>query len=98
MSTVMMQQNTTTYSNLSVASCLSWYNSLSRSKHARSISKFLCTSVFQLWEKEEGGREGRKKEGREKERRRNNHIFTELSNCLTTYWFPSASSCAPAVV
>ena len=44
----------TTQTNLSLASCLSWYNSVSRSKHARSISKFLWTSVFQLWE-EEGG-------------------------------------------
>ena len=67
MSTVMMQQNTTTYSNLSVASCLSWYNSLSRSKHARSISKFLCTSVFQLWEGEEKGKKEGRKEGRKKE-------------------------------
>ena len=70
---------TSTLTNLSLASCLSWYNSLSISKHARSISKFLCTSVFQLWE---GRREKREGEGSE-EREKEGGIITPLQNWST---------------
>ena len=54
------------------ACCLSWCSSLSISKHTRSSSKFLWTSVFQLGEVEvrgggRGRRRGRRGEGREAE-------------------------------